>query len=155
MATENVPPTAEALELARKQRLELALALLARRNISADAMAAYKAKYPHAPEVMVHTVVFHAYVDAPNAVIDFLAEAELALRNPDHEISSGVTSHVLYHLYNLLMFQATVPLGPEDLVSTVDEIEGFIKEGDTEAARRALELLKNQVGGMLRPPRVE
>jgi hypothetical protein len=134
--------------LSDAQRWELARALLTRPQRIADGRAALRAKYPQAPEEMIRTATHHVYVDGPGAVVDFLAEAELAIRDPAHEIGFGTASELLYHVYNWLQFRALLPDGRADVLELVKQMRQAVEENDPEFIRATLEDLEQVVEGM-------
>ncbi len=140
--------------LSGDQRRELALALLARPKRAEDGLEALQRKFPTAPSSMVHTAAHHVYEDGPDAVIDFLADAELAIRETDHDLDMGVTSELLYHVYNWLQFRAILPEGRRDLVDLVAELKEFTKDKDWDAVAKTVQELEDLVKGARTPPDV-
>jgi hypothetical protein len=86
----------------RDQRLDLARALFERGESTHDAAAAaFRRAYPAAHEPMIETAIFHVYTEGVDTLLDFIASAEMFLRDPTSEwigIESGVTFHLLYHI---------------------------------------------------------
>ena len=140
--------------LSSDQRKELALALLARPQRAEDGLASLRLRFPSAPSSMVHTAAHHVYQDGPEAVIDFLADAELAIREADHDLDMGVTWELLYHLYNWLQFRAVLPQGKQDLVDLVAELKEFTKDKDWDAVAKTVQELEDLVEGDRTPPDV-
>jgi hypothetical protein len=144
-----LPKTApeSVFDLPREQRLELALSLLRRHQRGEDAEAALTAKYPSVPGEMIRTAVHHVYVDGPDAVISFLADAELAIRFSEYEIGYGTTSELLYHVYNWLQFRAILPEGKADLLELLSQLEQAVQDDDRELIRATAKELREIVDG--------
>jgi len=141
--------------LSSQERRALALALLDRPDCASDGLTALRAKYPPSvPDEMVHTAAYHVYVDTPDAVVDFLADAELAIRDPSHKLDYGVVSHVLYHLYNWLQFDAILPEGTRDLLDLSTELKQHIADKDWEAVAQVADELGDILEGSRQPPDV-
>ena len=138
--------------LSLSRRRELALALLSRSHADRDALAAFKRKYPSAPEKMLSTAVHHLYGDGPQAVIDFLADAELAIQNPSHEVGYGPASDILYHVYNWLQFRAILPEGKQLLLELLSQLEGAVKDDDRELILSTVEEFRDVLEGSRQPP---
>jgi hypothetical protein len=138
--------------LSVEQRRELALALLARSDIGKDGLEALRKQYPSVPDAMLHTAAHHVYVDGPGAVLDFLADAELAIREPHHEVDYGPASEVLYHLFNWLQLRAIFPEGKQDLLDLVDELDKLVRAKDWDAVAGISEELKDVIEGSRSPP---
>ena len=130
-----------------QQRRELALALLERTNGADDGQAALRRKYPNAPEAMIFTATHHVYGDGPQAVVDFLADAELAIRDPAHTISLATCYEVLYHLYNWLQFGALLPDGSQDLIDLARQMKKAVAEDDREYIAATAEELEQVIEG--------
>ncbi len=79
---------------------------------------------------MIDTATFHVYVDGPGAVVDFLADAELAIRDPGHTIEYGTAYHLISTLYNWLQFRALLPGGRADLLDLVAQLRQAIDQVD-------------------------
>ncbi len=136
--------------LSSDERLALARALLARPTRAADGRASLRRRYPSAPEAMIDSATHHVYVDGPEAVVDFLADAELAIRDPAHELDQGVAYHVLDHVYNWLQFRTLLPEAKTDMLALLDQIEEAVKDDDRDYLlasiaefRRLLEATRN------------
>ncbi len=130
------------------ERRLLAQALLDRSNRVADGRSALRAKYPPAvPDEMIDTANHHVYNDGPEAAIDYLADAELAIRNPDHKMSYGPVYHLLDHMYNWLQFQALLPEGKQELLDLVEELREHIDAKDWTAVADVAAELDAAVGG--------
>jgi hypothetical protein len=138
--------------LSANRRRELALALLARGNADVDGLAALRHRYPAAPDSMLHTAVHHLYVDGPQAVLDFLADAELAIQDPSHEIGYGPASELLYHVYNWLLFRAIIPEGKADLLDLLAQLEHAVKDDDRELVLATVAELRDVIDGSRQPP---
>lgn len=79
---------------------------------------------------MIDSAAHHVYVDGPDAVADFPADAELAIRNPAHELDFGVCFHVLDHLYNWFQFKALLPEGRPGLLELLSQTEQAAQDDD-------------------------
>jgi len=142
------------LALSAQDRLELALALLGRPDRRKDGMGVLNRLFPDAPESMKSTAVFHLYSEAPRAAIDFLAEVELSLRDPDPYFSAGMAVDLLYHLYNFIQFGVLVPRGVPDLLEVVAEVRQAIESGEKEDALANLEELRTKLAACQGQPDV-
>ena len=131
--------------LSAGERLELAIALARRTDREQRARDALRHCYPTAPEPMLHSAAFHLYTDGWEAAVDFLADLELFLRDPEHTLDYGVSWHLLHHVYNWHQFRALLPEGRSGLVELVAELKQFVADGDQEAIRRTVEELEEMV----------
>jgi hypothetical protein len=141
--------------LSEDERLQLALALLARPRRIDDGREALRRRYPQAPDVMIDSATHHVYIDGPGAVVDFLADAELAIRGPDHEHDYGVTFHLLYHVYNWLQFRALLPDARRDMLTLLDQIEQAVSEEDREFLLSSVAAFRSVLEGSRGPPDFE
>ena len=135
-----------------EQRQELAHALLQRPDTSVDAEAAFRRKYPTAPDEMIKTAAFHVYVDGPEAVITWLADAELFLRDPEHTLCYGVTWDLLYHVYNWQQFQALLPEGTPQILVLLKQLRELADEGELEGVKQTSKDLEEMFEGNVDPP---
>jgi len=119
--------------LTAQQKLDLALALMARADRAEDGRRAFRAAYPEAAEEMIDTAAHHVYSDGAPALVAFLADAELFLRDPRHRMRLGVTYEVLYHTYNWLQFQELLPDGRKNVLELLEQLKQFVAEDDREA----------------------
>ena len=142
-------------DLSDDERLELALALLARTDRRADGVAALRRTYPAAPDAMLQTAAHHIYTDGAPAVIAFLADAELAIREPGHEIDYGAIWQVLYSVYNWLQLRALLPNATDEMLSILEDIAYLVEQGDREHLLESVEDLRSVVQGHRLPPEVE
>jgi hypothetical protein len=94
-------------------------------------------------------------VDGAPAVVAFLADAELAIRHPGHELDYGVTWEILYHLYNWLQFRALLPDARGDLLSLLEDIEYTVEHDDRETLLKAVGELREVIDGHRQQPEVE
>ena len=133
--------------LSDAERRQLALALLARPSRIEDGRSALRAKYPDAPQSMIDTATHHVYVDGPGAVLDFLADAELAIRDPSHEIDYGAAYHLIHHVYNWLQFRALLPEGRADVLELVRQLRQAIDEKDEKFIQLTLTELEDILDG--------
>ena len=141
--------------LSHEQRWELATALLQRVDRVSDAENAFRRKFPTAPNEMIQTAVFHVYVDGPDSVISWLADAELFLRDPLHNLSSGVTSHLLYHVYNWLQFRALLPEGKSGVLELLKELKQHARDGELDAVQQAVKELEELLDGNIGAPDIQ
>lgn len=138
--------------LSREQRWELAYALLQRSDAPSDARRAFARKHPTAPQEMIDTATFHVYVDGPEAVLSWLADAELFLRDSNHELCQGVTAHLLYHVYNWHQFQALLPEGKPGVLERLDDLKQLAADGDLDAVQQVVEEIESLLGGHVDSP---
>lgn len=141
----------------RPSRIALAEALLARvpRPDRWEAgKAAFRRVHPGAPDAMVVTAVHHVYGDGVDAVLDWLADAELFLRGESGGLDLGLTYHLLYHTYNWLQFEALLPAGIGGLREHIAEIKELIADEDWEAVAALVEEMEDIVEGSENPPDV-
>jgi hypothetical protein len=98
---------------------------------------------------MINAAVHHIYVDGADAALDFIAGAEMFLRDPNDEwVGYGVTYELLYHAYNWHMFLTLLPEGTQELLDTVDDLKKTIEAGvDQKEILRAIEELRAQLVG--------
>jgi hypothetical protein len=141
--------------LTAAQKLELALALMGREHRDRDGRDAFRTAYPSAPEEMVSTAAFHVYTDGAPAVVAFLADAELFLRDPDHRMHLGVTYEVLYHIYNWMQFRELLPDGRQHILELLAELKQFVEEDDRAAIRSTAQELEDALGGSRDYPQFE
>jgi hypothetical protein len=126
--------------------------LVGRDDITEAADAAFLAAYPDAPLPMIHAAVYHVFTDGVGAALKWVAAAERFLRDPNEGFDYGATSHVVYHLYNWLQFQALLPIGREGILERLSGVKLFMSEGSADAAVRVIEQLGNLSRGDARPP---
>lgn len=119
--------------LSDAERLDLAMALMGRAHRADDGKRAFQAAYPEAPEGMVRTAAHHVFNDGAPALVAFLADAELFLRDPSHRMHLGITSEVLYHVYNWLQFRELLPDGRRNVLELLAELKQFVAENDRAA----------------------
>ncbi|MEH2237466.1 hypothetical protein [Nostoc sp.] len=134
-------------QFSREQRWEIVRNLLQRSNLSSEAKQAFHQAYPNAPEEMLKTAVFHTYVDGIGAAIDWLVDLELFLREPSHELDTGVVYHLLYHLYNWYQFNALLADGKIGVLERLKEIKELASDGDIEAILSTVEQLESMLKG--------
>jgi hypothetical protein len=138
--------------LPREERLELALALVRRSDRGERGLEAFRAAHPQAPEAMIRTAAFHLYVDGPNAVVDFLAEAELFLREPSREVDLAPTVELLYHVYNWLQFQELLPSAKADVMELLALLKECVADDDRDGIVRTAQELEDVLEGSQNPP---
>ena len=134
--------------------LEEANAFFARADARTDGLAALRAQFPHAPPSMLETAAFHVYVDGCEAALEFIAAAERMIRDPIHQTGPdfGVTTHLLYHVYNWHQFQALLPDAKPTLVDLAREIKKAVVEDDRPGIVKIAEVLESWLEGHLRTP---
>jgi hypothetical protein len=103
---------------------------------------------------MIDTAVFHVYCDGIGAALDWVAAAEKFLRDPSNGFDYGATSHVVYHLYNWLQFQALMPIGREGILERLRDIKLFLTENNPDAALGVIKQLEKLVDGNQSAPDV-
>jgi hypothetical protein len=131
---------------------DLVAALLSRSNAKEDARDAFAQLYPDAPLEMIDTATFHVFGDGINAAFDWLASLERFLQDPQLGIDFGATWHLLYHLYNWQQFQALLPLGKLAIAEHLKDVNLFLDEANTDAARQAIQRLIGSLSGDVEPP---
>lgn len=120
-------------DLTDQERLQLAVALMSRPNRASDGLRALEAAYPGVAYDMAHRAAHHLYNDGPPAVVAFLADAELFLRDPKHQMHYGVVSELLYHVYNWMQFRELLPNGKQHVLELLAELKQFVADDDREA----------------------
>lgn len=118
----------------------------------AAADAAFRAAYPDAPDQMISAAVFHVYTDGIDAALEWLADAERFLRNPQQEFGYGTSVHLLYHVYNWHQLHALMPLGRSGVTESLDELSKLAKEGDLDGVQQVVAELKAAFEASLMPP---
>lgn len=140
--------------MSQAQRWELVRGLLQRDNLSNEATQALRQAYPHAPEEILKTAVFHTYIDGIGAAIDWLVDLELFLREPSHELNMGTTYHLLYHLYNWYQFRALLPDGRIGVLERLQEIKELIADREIDSVLAMVEELEAMFEGNREQPDV-
>jgi len=140
--------------LPEAERLELAVALIKRdpQERWQQGRLALQHRFPTAPETMINTAAFHLYEDTPQAVIDFVADAELALRDPDHEFDLGVSEHILSHVYNWLQFEPLLPTATEDMLELLKQIQECVADDDKEGLLQTVDEFREILEGFQSHP---
>ena len=138
-----------------QQKLALAVALMSRSDRTKDGRRAFQAAYPGADAFMTSTAAHHVYTDGAEALIAFLADAELFLRDPTHQLDYGVTSEVLYHIYNWLQFRELLPDGRTNLIELLAELKQFVTEDDREAIAATAAKIEEAIEGHRDYPQFE
>jgi hypothetical protein len=149
----NIPEGVYALDA--QQKLELAMALMARKRRAEDGKHAFQAAYPEVPEEMARTAAHHVFNDGPPALIAFLADAELFLRDPAHRMHMGVTHEALYHIYNWMQFSELLPDGRKNVLELLKELKQFVEEDDRAAIVATATELEDALDGSRDYPRFE
>ena len=131
------------------ERLELALALLQRKDREREqaGLAAFRLRYPAAPERMLFTAAHHVFGDGPEDVVRWLADAEMFLRDPEHKLCGGVTWSLLYHVYNWHQFAALLPEGKPMVLGLLEELKEFADEGALDAVKFHVKQLQDMFNG--------
>jgi hypothetical protein len=138
-----------------REKLAIVEALLSRENLKGDGDAALRAAHPSAPAEMINTAGFHLFTDGIEAAVDWLVAVERFVRDPSKGLDYGATWHLIYHLYNWQQFQALLPHGREGMLELVRDVKTLLNEGDTEAAKRAIEAIEAILNGARQPPPLE
>ena len=138
--------------LTAQQKLDLALSLMAREHRARDGRGAFRAAYPEAAEEMVGTAAHHVYTDGAPALIAFLADAELFLRDPAHRMHLGVTYEVLYHIYNWMQFRELLPDGRRNVLELLAELKKFVEEDDRKAIVATAQEIEDALNGSRNHP---
>ena len=133
--------------LSREQRWEIVRTLLQRKNLSSEAVEAFRQAYANAPEEMLKTAVFHTYVDGIGAAMDWLVDLELFLREPSRDLDINATYHLLYHLYNWYQFHALLPNGRAGVLERLKEIRTLVEDGEMEAILATVKELESMFEG--------
>ncbi len=141
--------------LTAQQRLDLAMALMARERRDHDGREAFRAAYPEAADEMIGTAAHHVYTDGAPALIAFLADAELFLRDPAHRMELGITYEVLYHIYNWMQFRELLPDGRKNVLELLAELKQFVAEDDRKAILSTAEELEDALSGSRDYPEFE
>ncbi|HEV7279499.1 MAG TPA: hypothetical protein VGN57_04730 [Pirellulaceae bacterium] len=145
--------TDEAFSRAR-ERKELLDAYSARTDRAEAGLQALRQAFPDAPQAMLLAAVHHVFVDGTDAALDWVADAERFLRDPDPQafLHAGRTWDAIYHLYGWLQFQALVPVGRDGVMELTAEIRQFIADNDAESALASLRQLEVLMEGSVDPP---
>ncbi|MBE9115137.1 hypothetical protein IQ249_04415 [Lusitaniella coriacea LEGE 07157] len=130
--------------LTKEQCLELVSSLFQRERSDRieKATEAFKKIHPNASKEMIHTLVFHVFVDGTRAALDWLAGAEILLREQDDTELYGHTIHLLYHLYNWYQFKKLAPLETEKIPGILKEMKEAVANNDLEWVQNSIEELE-------------
>lgn len=139
-------------QLSREQRWETVRSLLQRSDIAHQAKQAFRRSYPNASEKMLETAVFHTYVDGIGAAIDWLVDLECFLHDDSHELDTGLTFHLLYHLYNWHQFHTLLPDGKSGVVERLKEIKELVSDNDLEGILVTVGKIESVFEGCQNPP---
>lgn len=134
---------------------DLVAALLRRTDAAQLGRKALQQSHPQAPPAMLDAAVSHVFTDGVAAAAEWLATVERFLQDPAVGIDPGVTSQLLYHLYNWHQFQALLPIGREGVLEMLDDARQSLGENDADAAQRVLDELTTLFQGCARPPSLE
>ena len=85
-------------------------------------------------------------------MVTFLADAELAIRNPSHALDYAVTWMILYYLRNWLPFWALLPDSKDAMLELVDDIECCAEHDDREALPESVHEIRDLVDGGRQTP---
>lgn len=116
---------------------------------------AFRRKYPQATEPMISAAVFHLFTDGIAACVEWLADLERFLVDPEHKLCYGTSSHLLYHVYNWHQLESLMPHGTQMMHNLIDDIIVSAAENDLESVRRTAAEFKAILDGNDRPPTVE
>ena len=115
----------------------------------------FRFKYPEATEQMVSAAVFHLFTDGVDACVQWLADLERFLSDPDHQLCHGASSHLLYHVYNWHQLESLMPHGKSAMHNLLDDILESVDENDMDGVRTAASEFKAILEGHDVPPSVE
>jgi len=102
---------------------------------------------------MITTAMYHIYGDGIDAAPDFIAEAEMFLRDPDEDWLN--TYDLLYNTYNWHMFQALLPEVTQDLLAAVDYLKRSVEGGaDPKEVLKEINDLRDQITGHTGLPQI-
>jgi len=141
--------------LTSEQCLEIVTALFQRSNIPEQAKESFQKSYQNLPPKMLETAITHVYLDGIRAALEWLVTTELFLRDPNREILSERTYHLLYHLYNWHQFCILLPEGTQKLLEIVEDAKEAISNEDRSTALAAIRDLEKRLQGKLRHPEFE
>lgn len=133
--------------LSREQQWEVVRALLQRENVTGQAKQAFRQTYPDAPEEMLKAAVFHTYVEGIGAVIDWLVDLELFLRESSHSLDSSTTFHVLYHLYNWYQLAPLLLSSKIQVLEHLQEIKELVSDGNLQGILTTVAELESMFEG--------
>jgi len=131
-------------KLTDEERLELAVAACRRGSIDRQeaAVSFLRGEYPLAPESMLRALAFHAYFDLPLHAMGLAAQVELSIREKRHRVHMGVTSPLLYNLYNAIQIETVLPEGKQRILDLVKDIEDNLNAQALDLVRKNIEQLK-------------
>jgi hypothetical protein len=115
----------------------------------------FRRKYPEATDQMISAAVFHLFTEGIDACVEWLADLERFLADPDHKLCYGISSHLLYHVYNWHQLESLMPHGKTVMHELLDDILESAAENDMESVKRAVTEFKNILEGHDRPPTIE
>ncbi len=150
--TKAVGRTERSQKLSREARLDLAVALLRRVDVTERGRERLLRSFPDASVDVRDAGTFHLFTELPGALLDVLADIELSLLDPLHELNEGTVWHALYHLYNWVQLLAVLPWGRRDVIDELREVIGSLKNNDPEGALDLVERLAERLTGMADPP---
>ena len=110
-------------------------------------LEALRKKYPNAPESMIDTAIFHAYVDGMHACIDWIVSLAEFLEDPKKGFNMGKVYHLLYHLYNLMLIENMLPVGSDKLLEIAVDMKIFLKKKDYFCVEECIETLECYASG--------
>jgi hypothetical protein len=120
---------------------------LQRDNATSQARQVFRQAYPDTPEEMLNAAVFHTYVEGSGAVIDWLVDLEIFLRDSGHELDSGKTSHVLYHLYNWYQLTPLLVGSRTQVLQHLQEMKELVSHGDLQGILTTVAELESMFEG--------
>ena len=115
----------------------------------------FRRKYPQATEPMISAATFHLFTEGINACVEWLADLERFLVDPEHKLCAGTSSHLLYHVYNWHQLESLMPHGKQMMHDLIDEIIESAADNDVESIQRSAAEFKNILEGNDRPPTFE
>ena len=112
----------------------------------------FRRKYPEATDQMVSAAVFHLFTDGVDACVDWLADLERFLSDPNHQLCHGTSSHLLYHVYNWHQLESLMPHGKSAMHDLLDDILESVTDNDMDGIRSAANEFKAILEGHDVPP---
>ena len=119
------------------------------------ARVTFRRKYPEATDQMISAAVFHLFTDGIDACVEWLADLERFLADPNHKLCHGTSSHLLYHVYNWHQLESLMPHGKSAMHELIDEILESAAENDLESVKRAASEFKSILSANDCPPTID
>jgi hypothetical protein len=143
-------------ELTTDSKLEMAESLIRRGNDRRDCgLELLRKENPNLANPVAHAAAFHAYLEFPAAALDLLAWIEQSIREGEHDVHSGLTWNLMYHLYNWLQVEELIPYSASDVVEDLQEATECLRRDDAESAKAIVKALIERFEGGVSPPQVE